>query len=269
MASLPFSSALLSPALGAFPAHLRERLWHGDALVSAVASIASGFQILDEQLPGGGWPTRGLTELLLSSPGIGELRLVAASLSSVCRAGRSIMVMTPGPLGEAVLYPDGWSQLGIDPSQLLIVHTENLTDRLWAIEQALRSAACGALMAWLPAVRQDALRRLQLAAAGSDGLSFLFRPSTLVHEATPAPLRLLLERDVIQPERSLAVQILKRRGPVLGHALQIALAEPRPLRIHSTERFPSTPAVSSQVRHAVDRPPLPDTVARLHPAPAA
>lgn len=263
------SSPLLSPALAAFPAHLRERLWQGDTLVSTAASIASGFRILDDELPGGGWPTRGLTELLLDAPGIGELRLLAGTLSSLCRIGRPILVMTPGPLGEAALYPDGWSQLGIDPSRLLVIHTETLTDRLWAIEQGLKSAACGALLAWLPAVRQEALRRLQLAAAGSDGLSFLFRPASLQQEGTAAPLRLLLQRDALGAERPLTVHVLKRRGPVLGHPLQIALAEPRPLRTRLAERSPSIPDVSSRVRHAVDRPSLPDTAARLHSAPAA
>lgn len=262
-------SPLLSPALRVFPAHLRERLWQGDTLVATAASIASGFQVLDEQLPGGGWPTRNLTELLLNSPGIGELRLLAGTLSSVCRTGRPIMVMTPGPLGEAVLYPDGWSHLGVDPSQLLVIHTENLTDRLWAIEQGLRSAACGALLAWLPAVRQDALRRLQLAAAGSDGLSFLFRPAALRHEGSAAPLRLLLERDSLEPERHLAVHVLKRRGPVLGQPLQIVLTEPRPLRTRSAKPSPPTPAVPPRVHHALDRPSLSDTSARLHSAPAA
>ena len=40
------------------------------------ARIPSGFVALDQQLPGGGWPTRNLIELLLKHHGIGELRFL-------------------------------------------------------------------------------------------------------------------------------------------------------------------------------------------------
>ena len=35
--------------------------------------LSSGFDELDRELPGGGWPTRNLTELLLPAEGLGEI----------------------------------------------------------------------------------------------------------------------------------------------------------------------------------------------------
>ena len=44
---------------------------------------ASGFAALDAELPGGGWPRRVLSELLLPHPGVGEIRLLAPALVAV------------------------------------------------------------------------------------------------------------------------------------------------------------------------------------------
>ena len=46
---------------------------------------------------------------------------------------------------------------------------------LWAMEQALRSGLCAAVIAWSKSAARPVLRRLQLAAAGSR-LAVLFRP---------------------------------------------------------------------------------------------
>ncbi|KYP10827.1 MAG: hypothetical protein A0129_10725 [Limnobacter sp. CACIAM 66H1] len=52
-------------------------VWRAHQLASdSSARIPSGFSALDQQLPGGGWPTRNLIELLLKHHGIGELRFL-------------------------------------------------------------------------------------------------------------------------------------------------------------------------------------------------
>jgi protein ImuA len=208
-------------------AGLAGRFWRGDALSrSPLPSIASGFRMLDEQLPDGGWPSRCLTELLLPQAGVGEIRFLAATLSSLTQAGREVVLLGPPHIPD----PTGWEQLGIDMRRVLIVRTPRPADRLWALEQSLKSSAFGALIAWLPEektlARNDALRRLQLAAASADGLTFLMRPSAAQYHASPAPLRLTLA--VGKPEgsrRTLSVRLLKRRGPVLAKPLTLLLPE--------------------------------------------
>jgi protein ImuA len=208
-------------------AGLAGRFWRGNALsTSPLPSIPSGFRSLDEQLPDGGWPSRCLTELLLSHVGVGEIRFLTSTLASLTQAGREIILLGPPHIPD----PTGWEQLGIDMRRVLIVRTPRPADRLWALEQSLKSSAFGALVAWLPEektlARHDALRRLQLAAASANGLTFLMRPAAAQHQASPAPLRLTLSTG--KPDghrRTLSVRLLKRRGPVLARPLTLMLPE--------------------------------------------
>ena len=64
---------------------------------------------------------------------------------------------------------------------------------------------------------------MQLAAQSSRGPVFLFRELPAQFESSPAPLRLLL---LPRPEQQLAVQLLKRRGPLLADPVLIRLPQP-------------------------------------------
>jgi len=256
-----------SPELQAL---LRGKVWRGDALdMPSGGSVPSGFRQLDQELPGGGWPTHCLTELLTPADGLGEIRLLVQSLQTLTRAGRQIILLAP----PCVPYPDGWARLGIDVSRILVVRAERPADRLWAIEQSLRSAAFGALLAWVPDVRPEALRRLQLAAAGANGLSFLFRPTAAQYEPSPAPLRLLLGGAAEDAGRVLRVQLLKRRGPVQAVPLHLHLPELRSFRLRpvATPVIASATSFSEGVRphvlHALDRAVLSNAATRPHSAP--
>jgi protein ImuA len=79
----------------------------------------------------------------------------------------------------------------------------------------------GALLAWPgSATRPDVLRRLQLAAQAHEGPAFLFREVGARRQPSPAPLRLLLA--CTGPDQ-VAVQVFKRRGPMLAETLHLDL----------------------------------------------
>lgn len=186
---------------------LPHALWCGDALGSyASATISSGYSILDRELPGGGWPSSALTELLWAQPGSGEFRLLAPALSRLAGEGKRLVVLAPPYLPCAPAL----AQLGIELRQLLLVQSEKLADRLWASEQVIKSSSFGALLCWLPQARPDHLRRLQLAAAGCEGLVFVCRSETARLESSPAPLRLACRTAI---DGQVAVDVFKRRGP--------------------------------------------------------
>ncbi len=258
---------LPSPSLIELESALRDRLWRGNMLVASNPSMPSGFAELDKELPGGGWPTHCLSELLLSHYGLGEVRLLAPVLARLSRAHRQIILLLPANENEQTVYPDGWAQIGIDPARLLMVRAPRPADRLWALEQALKSASFGAFIGWVDPLRPEALRRLQVAAAGANGLSFLFRPESAQHQPSPAPLRLVLGSSKGTSERKLSVRIVKRRGPVLAAPLLLDLPAPRPLRAPLVKR-PTDVASPRINRHAVGRTVLPYFAARSHPAPA-
>jgi protein ImuA len=204
------------------PEILHPALWLAHQLGRhAEHAVPSGFAALDAQLPGGGWPRRALTELLLPHPGIGEIRLLGSSLAAVQRAGRLVMLFDP----PAALSAAALAAIGFDVQQLLVIHTRSRlipgSDSLWALEQALKSGHVGAVLAWLPPrLRAERLRRLQLAAHAHDGPAFVLREWTAQQRPTAAPLRIALRpagADV------LAASLLKRRGPPLERPLKLAL----------------------------------------------
>lgn len=233
-----------APSPPAQPELIHPQLWRADQLGSSrQETVSSGMSALDQELPGGGWPRRSLTELLLRQPGAGEMRLLAPTLAAVARgdedravAGRSVMLFDPPAI------PCAWAmtQLGLDARALVVVHGREgprgasvrhllvSADLLWALEQALRSGHVGAIVAWLPdGLRADAVRRLQLAAQTHDGPVFLMRGIEMRLRPSPAPLRLSLH--AAGPE-AIDVQILKRRGPPLAQMLRLSLPAPQGLR---------------------------------------
>jgi protein ImuA len=183
--------------------------------------VPTGFAALDAQLPGGGWPRRVLTELLLPHAGIGEVRLLAGTLGAIQQAGRLVMLFDPPhPLSAWAL-----TQLGIDTAQLLVVNTRCKvipgSDSLWALEQALKSGHVGAIVGWLPPrLRAERLRRLQLSAQAHDGPAFVFRELAAQQRPTAAPLRLALRAGGAD---TLELRLLKRRGPPLPTPLRLEL----------------------------------------------
>jgi len=233
------SAAIQEDARQTLPELLRDDLWRSHQLSRQTSSSISptGFSTLDAQLPGGGWPHRVLTELLLPHPGLGELRLLVPALSRIAGAGdatastgRCVMLFDP----PAALCGWALAQLGVHAQQLLVVYGREgargaahlrrvlpSADLLWALEQALKSGHVGAALAWLPQrLKADALRRLQLAAQAHEGPVFLFREVESRAKPSAAPLRLMLQGAGID---RLAVRVLKRRGPPLAQPLVLAL----------------------------------------------
>ena len=185
-------------------------LWRGDSMGDTPATVPTGFRRLDERLPGGGWPLSTLVELLVPTPGVGELRLLVPAL-------RALFAERPGaPRWLAWLappylpYAPALAEAGLDPARTLVIRPRAGFDRLWAMEQALRSGACAAVLGWASTASDQALRRLKLAAGEGQSLGFLFRPPCHRHEPSPAALRLLLTAR----DSGLDVEILKSRGGV-------------------------------------------------------
>ncbi|HZF25675.1 MAG TPA: translesion DNA synthesis-associated protein ImuA [Steroidobacteraceae bacterium] len=189
-------------------------LWraNGSARASG-ASVPSEFALLDERLPGGGWPQPGLIEVLHARSGIGELSLFVPALQRLIAnesgpAARSIAWLNPPHLP----YAPAFAERGIDPARLLVSKTLTPTQTLWATEQALRSGACLAVLSWIGTASLHSLRRLKLAAHAGGCLGVLFRPLRQRAQPSPATLRLALWAD----EARLAVELVKVQGSKPG-----------------------------------------------------
>jgi hypothetical protein len=220
---MPAASSTTLAAVLANPA-----IWRGGDCAPEPAAMPSGFPELDAVLPGRGWPTGALTEILLAREGIGEIRLTLPALVRLQAGHRDVVWIAP----PHVPYAPGLVATGLDLAQLLIVRCRSLADQLWAYEQALRAPECGAAFAWLPSHDDRVLRRLAVAAREGGTWGVLWRRPGQQAIATAAPLRLALASQ----EHRLAVRVLKRRGggvarPVLIDVDAGSAAAPRiPLR---------------------------------------
>jgi cell division inhibitor SulA len=176
-AAVPSLDALLSA----------QTVWRaGRAPALAAGGEPTGHAGLDALLPQGGWPRRALTELLLPADGVGELSLLLPTLARMTQAGRVVAVVAPPYLP----YAPAWQAAGVDLRRLEVIDAD-ARNALWAFEQCLRSAACGAVLGWPLHADAQALRRLQVAADSGDCLGFAFRDRK--HAANPSPAALRLE----------------------------------------------------------------------------
>ena len=205
-------------------------IWRGSELArSACPGIASGFAALDAELPGGGWPRGALTELLPQHEGIGELRILGPALAQLAAQGKFIAWIAPPHLP----YAPALAAAGIDLARVLIVKTAKDGDSLWATEQALRSAACGGVLAWPGDIHYTRLRRLQLAAEDGRCLAVLFRPIQAAREPSPAVLRIALATAA----GGLALSILKRRGAPLSRPILLPALSAPPAAANSSHTY--------------------------------
>lgn len=189
-------------------------LWRGDRLGTAARpGQATGHARLDALLPGGGWPKGALTELLYREEGIGEFSLLLPALAALSREGRWIALIAPPHLP----YAPALAAAGLDLAQLLLIRTSNTADTLWAMEEMLRSGACGAVIAWSDTVNERTQRRLQLAAEAGDCTGIWFTPERRAASASFAALRLKLTPS----GDGIEVHFIKRRGG--GHAPNLVL----------------------------------------------
>ena len=256
MSALPVPSQSLSER--AAPGLLRADVWRADALAAPRAqTLSSGNTALDAQLPGGGWPVGALTELL-QAPGVhNEWRLLLPALAS---SGSGPVVLVAPPY---LPFAPALQAQGLQAQRLLWLGAADGQDTaaLWLSEQALRCAAVDAVLAWLPQVRPEQLRRLQWAAAEHHKLLFVLRPSAAQTQASPAVLRLLLDLD---DGAALSLHILKRRGPPLDGPLHLAARPAALLRVlasakpapaaESAPSLQATPTQSTSAHIAVLQP---------------
>ena len=210
----------------------RRALWRARDVVGDAdhgpAAVPSGFPALDACLPGGGWPTGALTEVLHPASGIGELSLLLPALAGLSRGERWLAWIAP-PFDIVV---PALEARGVDAARVMVVREPADGRALWAAEQALRSGACAAVLCWMgvdgnpagprrrdrptsgvrapgaPRLTFRHLRRLQLAARAGTALGVVFRDAVAAAQPSPAALRV----GVRARGDGLEVAVLKGRG---------------------------------------------------------
>jgi len=193
--------------------------------------VKTGFVQLDQAL-GGGWHTHALTEIISAQSGIGELSLLIPALLRLSAAGHSpasrrwIVLVAP----PYIPYAPAIREMGLDPAQCLLVQPRAAAP-LWAVEQALRSGTCAAVLSWPRRADACSLRRLQLAAEAGGSWGVLFRPGSSLQARSPAAIRLQLNAQ----GATTRVDVIKCRGQNPLHGISLPLGpsldgDPMPTR---------------------------------------
>jgi protein ImuA len=117
---------------------------------------------------------------------------------------------------SGAVYGPGYAGLGLSPERLLTVTAAHRRDLLWAMEEALRCRAVGAVIGEVRGGDIDsvAVRRLSLAAAESGVLALLLR-AVPPRDASTAATRWIVGAAPSADERACyAAQLVRnRRGP--------------------------------------------------------
>lgn len=181
---------------------LGPRLWRATE-AAQIKAEPSGYAVLDQVLPGGGWPIGAVSEILHARIGVGELSLALPLLARLTSANRPIALVNP-PL---LPYAPRLAAAGLHLQNILVVEPESESDALWSAELLLRAGA-GAVLLWIGKCEAHALRRLQIAAEATQGCALMLRPDKFTAESTPSALRLRVWRERGSP----CVEVLKCRG---------------------------------------------------------
>jgi protein ImuA len=239
--------------------HLQRQLWQGSPINDPDSNIiSSGYRTLDLVLPGAGWMPGTVTELLIEESGVGEIRLLARTLRELTvNKGRSVVFVAPPWKPNLAAF----RAMKIAVNKLVWVKAPE-DQTLWAAEQSLKQEGIGAVLIWLPQVRPESLRRLQVAAQEAQSLAFLFRPLKASRQSSAAPLRMVckpilpanaqtMNRREWMQAVMLEIDIIKRRGPLLEKPLQLSLPLQLPaLPEHLRRAHLSRKA--REVKHVVD-----------------
>ncbi len=194
----------------------RPDIWQSSAPQQLRHTFNTGYARLDNALHQGGWPAAALSEILCDQPGSGELQLLLPAVKRLCVQGRQLIFINPPHLP----YAPALQQVGVAPEQVLIINPPTSADQFWAAEQILRADIAAALLFWPtqpPELTQ--LRKLQLAAQSTQGLSLLMRPCRAAEESSPAALRLRLSPT----PTGCQVTIIKQRGGWAGQIVRLPL----------------------------------------------
>ena len=166
--------------------------------------VPTGFDELDQCLPGGGWPLGAMTEVLVKDINHSPLWLMAPALSVLSKQARWQTWIAPPHIPYAPALNDN----GIELSRTLLVRPSKQQDALWAAEESLRSGSCSVVLFWAQHLDRTSLRRLQLAAEHGQAWMICFCTDHTADSHTSAALRVQCQPH---PDGT-QLNILKCRG---------------------------------------------------------
>jgi protein ImuA len=153
--------------------------------------LSFGHSALDSHLPQGGLAFGALHEIAPETDGDtpAAFGFIAALLGRMPRDGPLLFVRSARGIAQyGRPHGHGLNGLGLDPARVILVDTADEKQTLWAIEEALRSAAPAAVAGTIENLDLRTSQRLHLI-AGDSGLPLLLLRPERTREASAAATR--------------------------------------------------------------------------------
>jgi protein ImuA len=151
--------------------------------------LSFGLPALDSYLPQGGLAFGVPHEVVPVADGDlpAAFGFIAALLGCMPRGGPLLLVMSARGLAQyGRPHGHGLNGLGLDPARLILVETAERTQALWAMEEALRSAAPAAVAGAIEGLDLKTSQRLHVAARESGLPLLLLRPARTLDASAAA-----------------------------------------------------------------------------------
>jgi|SRR5579862_1373231 len=154
------------------------------------APLPLGLETIDSHLPDGGLTCGALHEIVPAAESC-----IAAAFgfigAALVRLAYPLVFVMPAyalrpyrPHGR--LHGHGLNALGLDPARLILVETAHRKETLWAMEEAVRSAAPAAVVGVIDRLDLKSSQRLHLAATDAGMPLFLLRPAPTLESSAAA-----------------------------------------------------------------------------------
>ena len=200
---------------------------------------------MDCCLPRGGYDPGTVVEYLQTSVASGAASLaLTAAREALAKTDRFCVLVD----WCQQFYPPAAAALGIDLKRIIIVRPQTLAERLWAIDQALRSPAIVAVIAEVEQMDDRAARRLQLAAERGGGIGLLVRRAGNRQHPSWAEVQWLVQ-PVAQASahRQLKLELMRARGGPAGASVRVQINA-----VHG--RVESAPAATAALARTLAQP---------------
>ena len=188
---------------------------------AAPALFSTGCGEMDRCLPNGGYASGTVVEYLQASSASGATSLALTAAREALTATDRFCVFVDWC---QQFYPPAAAALGIDLKRVVIVRPRTLADRLWAIDQALRSPAVAAVIAEIEHMDDRAARRLQLAAERGGGVGLLVRRASAQSHPSWAEVQWLVRPLAdSSAHRQLKLELTRVRGGRSGTSVRVQI----------------------------------------------
>jgi len=216
------ANAADSPAIDLATVERRYGLWRGRSVVHQQEALPTGHKVLDDSIHIGGWPRAGLLEVLLPQAGVQEFTLLMPAIAQHLKSQKRVALIGLPYL----ILPSVLKQLGVNPEKIWCIQTPKIEDQLWAMQQLLQSGHCLMVLAWQfnNSLRNDVLRKLQVAAKTGQSCGVVFRHERYQQDASPASMRIHLS---IAAHKNAEIKSSHKNDYMVGNVMLKLLKQPK------------------------------------------